>query len=86
MNKLDCLINEILINWNPIGVDISIAKDEYIRYIHRIKESLNNEIELINCLEDILVNEMELEYDSNKLEHLKDVYSVCNRLMKISKW
>lgn len=53
-------INEILAEWNPIDVPDNIAKTEYTSFIPSIKNRMNSEVELITCLEGILMNELEL--------------------------
>lgn len=83
--RLQEQVNIILAEWNPIGVPTHIAFDEYTRYVPRIIDALQKKGELMNCLEDILVNQLGLEYDSNNETHLKDLQNVYSRLLSISK-
>lgn len=75
-------INQVLAEWDPIGVGKDIAINEYQGYIPLIIESIENKHKLISCLEDILVNEMGLEYDSKNEEHLADLQVVSDRIIQ----
>ncbi len=83
--QLQIEVNKILARWNPIGVDSNIASDEYVGYIPIILKAIGNENNLMNCLEDILVNQMQLEYDSSNKSHKKDLQNICNGLLSIVK-
>ena len=76
-------INRVLADWNPIGVDDEIAIEEYKGYIPLILKAIENKQELMNCLEDILINRMEIGYDPSNMEHIKDLQGVCERLIQI---
>jgi len=74
-------INDILTEWNPIGVPESIATEEYKGYVPLILKSIGSQKQLINCLEYILVNEIGVDYDPNNEIHIKDLQQVCNKIM-----
>lgn len=78
---VDKLIS-ILAEWNPIEVPNHIADDEYKSYIPLILKSIHNRIELKNCLEDILINKMEIGYDASNSKHNEDLQQVCDKLIK----
>lgn len=83
MNKqLFNSINNVLAEWDPIGVGVAIAKDEYAGYIPSIFKVIENKEKLRLCLEDILVNKIGLEYDSNNKEHFADLQAVCDKIIK----
>ena len=75
-------LNLVLAEWNPIDLPDDIATEEYKGYIPLILQSIENRQQLLNCLEDILINELELEYDYKNKEHLADLQQVCDKLIK----
>ena len=77
------LINAILAKWNPIGVPDNISKVEYRSYIPLIKSSMNSETTLINCLENILIDKMELGYKRLNSSHKKDLKEVAMKILKL---
>ncbi len=84
MNKqLFNSINNVLAEWDPIGVGETIATDEYAGYIPSILEVIKNKEKLMFCLKDILVNKIGLEYDPNNKEHLADLQEVCDSIIKV---
>jgi hypothetical protein len=78
-------INSVLVEWNPIDVDKEIAEEEYQKYIPLILKSIYNETQLIICLENILVNELEIGYDQRNEKHLEDIKQVCKNLIEVFK-
>jgi hypothetical protein len=76
-------VNRILEEWNPIGVTQDIAKDEYKAYIPLILNSIGDRKQLMSCLEDILINKLEIGYDPTNKKHLNDLEQVCDTLMAI---
>ena len=78
-------INEILALWNPIMLPKPIALDEYTRFIPRIMKNLSNKENLIKCLEDILSNELGLEYNPNNKTHSSDLEEVSQKFMALNK-
>jgi len=77
-------INRVLAQWNPIGVSDEIVEDEYKGYIPLILKFSKSKQKLIRCLENILINKMGVGYDPTNKEHLKDLESVCDKLIKAS--
>jgi hypothetical protein len=76
-------INLVLTEWNPIGVPDDIAKEEYKSYIPLILQSIDDRKRLMNCLEDILINKIEIDYDSTNREHSEDLQLVCDKLIRV---
>lgn len=75
-------INQILANWNPLDVPESIAIEEYKGYIPLILHSIESRQQLINCLEDILINQLEVDYDPTNKEHLEDLLRICEEIIQ----
>lgn len=76
-------INLVLTEWNPIGVPHDIATEEYKSYIPFILQSIENRQQLMNCLEDILINKIETDYDPTNKEHSEDLEQVCDKLIQV---
>lgn len=76
-------INRVLADWNPISVDEEIAIDEYKAYIPSLYRVIDDKDGLMKCLEDILINKMEVGYEPKNKEHLEDLQKVCNKLFKV---
>lgn len=74
MDKVSEDINHILAKWDPIRVGENIATDEYKGYIPMILHLLPNRQELMEYLENVLMNEMGLDYNSNNKNHLYESY------------
>lgn len=83
MKSQNELINEILAEWNPIGVPVGLSKAEYENYIPLIKSSMNSEKELINCLKDILINKMELDYNDSNPLHKEELKEIALKIINI---
>lgn len=73
-------INEILKEWNPIGVPESVASDEYSSYIPQIIERINNNDRLLEYLEDLLINVIGVEYNPKDKRHKQDVINVIDKI------
>lgn len=58
------LINEILKEWNPIGVKGQDLDHEYERYINEIVECAKNGADLLGLIEDIEGNRIGFFYTS----------------------
>jgi hypothetical protein len=78
-------INQILSEWDPIGVGKIISIDEYRGYIPYILKHIENKQRLIRCLEDILINKIGIDYNREDNNHYENLQNVCNKLMKIYK-
>jgi len=81
MKNRQTLINEILSEWNSIGVPDNIAKEEYKGYIPDILGT-SNETQLINCLENML-NKMELGYDNSNPLHKEEIKQVVLKILSL---
>jgi hypothetical protein len=77
------LINEVLAKWNPLDVPQNIAKDEYLGYVPIIIKNMVNKKQLLDCIEDIIINKMGLEYNSNNNIQKNDLKRLCTKLMTI---
>lgn len=66
-------INEILAEWNPIGVPSEISKEEYSRYVLNLFKYQNDYIALVKYMEFILTEEIGLNYDCNKIDDKKEI-------------
>jgi len=76
-------LNRILAEWNPIGVPYHIAAEEYKGYIPSLLQSIENRQQLRDCLEDILINKLEIGYDPTNKEHSEDLQQVCEKLIQV---
>jgi hypothetical protein len=76
-------INQILAEWDPIGVGEIIATDEYSGYIPIILRSVNDKNILISCLANILANKIGLDYDTSNKSHIKDLQQVCEKIIQV---
>jgi hypothetical protein len=77
------LVNDILKEWNPIGVDEPSLTDEYIGYIPSIMKVRNDFDKLIEYLEHMLINEIGVSYNSSNKKHKNDLISFAKRLYEI---
>ncbi len=75
-------INQVLAEWDPIGVGEAVATDEYRGYIPTILNSINDKKILMDCLENILVKEMGLAFDSSNKLHVNDLQQVCEKIIQ----
>ena len=85
MQKIFQNINQVLAEWDPIGVGKDIAIGEYQGYIPLILKYIENRPGLIGCLEHILVNKIGLDYDPMNKAHVKDLERVCDKLIRAYK-
>ncbi len=77
------LINEVLAKWNPLDVPENIAKDEYLGYVPIIIKNMVNKKQLLDCIEDIIINKMGLEYNTNNNIQKNALKRLCTKLMTI---
>ena len=77
------MINRILTEWDPIGVGYELAIDEYRGYIPVILQFCHDKKKLINYLQNILVNEMGLEYDGRNKKYNTDIQLICDRIIQV---
>jgi hypothetical protein len=76
-------INNVLAEWDPIGVGKNIAKEEYKGYVPAILRVIKDKQALRSCLEDILINQLGLEYSPNNAKDLLDLQIICEQLMEV---
>ena len=82
MEKYVNAVNSILAKWDPIGVGKDIATDEYRGYIPSILKVIEDKQRLVHCLEDILVNKIEVGYDRTNKRHLSDLLAVGDQIIQ----
>ena len=76
-------INQILAEWDPIGVGNTIATDEYRGYIPIIMKSINSKELLKNCLSDILINKIGIVYNPINKEHVRELEQICEKIIQV---
>lgn len=83
--KMDIInqINQILAEWDPLNVGEDISLDEYRSYIPQIKKNMDNMESLVNCLEKLLINDLEVNYDKNNEEHRKSLLIVVRNILNL---
>lgn len=78
-------VNQILADWDPLDVGEDISLDEYQGYVPIIIKHIGNKEALINCLENILINNLEVGYDKNDERHKKMLNDVVEKIMNLNK-
>lgn len=76
------MINQILVEWDPIGVGPELAIDEYQGYIPTILQFCYDKKKLMACLRNIAINEMGLECDLNNKKYNSDIQLICDRIIQ----
>lgn len=76
-------INNVLIEWNPIGVPSEIAATEYKMYIPSIISCLRDNKELSKYLEQLLTKQMGLEYSQANQEQRQHLRNVADEIERI---
>ena len=74
------VINDILMEWNPLNIDGPALQEEYLRYIPNIISIRSDKDQLFKYLENILKNEMGLIYNQNIN---KEIVEVSNKINKV---
>ena len=80
MKNIENEINNILAHWNPINVPDEIVFDEYKSYIPMIVSYGNNRKLLFDCLLDIVIKMIGLDFDITNETHFKDLNEVCDEI------
>ena len=75
-------INEILSNWDPIGVEKPIAEDEYRGYIPEIMQAMDSKENLKKCLIHIL-DRLGMSYDVNDNSFEKDILFISEKILAL---
>ena len=73
-------INNILADWDPIGVGLPISKDEYKGYIPKIYNTYRKNIDLKNVLLSILQDDLSLSINPNDSELNEDLENLIVNL------
>ena len=60
-----------------------IAIDEYQGYIPIILRSCFDKKKLLDCLQNIVIHEMGLEYDLNNEKHNNDIQLICDKIIQV---
>jgi hypothetical protein len=85
-NKDYELVNEILAEWDPIGVPDTVAKTEYTDYVQRILVKRDNLDRIIKELETIITADIGLDYNCdnpyNKAHTIEYATRIFNELKK----
>jgi hypothetical protein len=71
-------INQVLSEWDPIGVGETIATDEYRGYIPIILRSVNNKKTLIDCLEIFWL----MKWDWIMIPLINHMLRICSKFVK----
>lgn len=74
------ILNEILSEWNPIGVPYDVSKNEYTSYIPNLFKYENNFLELVDYLEFLITEEIGLNYNEKNIEEKKDLVFYAYKL------
>lgn len=83
MKNITESINQILAEWNPLDVTENVALDEYQGYIPQIIKHIGNKDALTNCLENILINNLEVGYNSKDEMHKKILVNVVEKILQL---
>ena len=83
MKAITEMINQILMEWDPIGVGPELAIDEYQGDIPIILRSCFDKKKLLDCLQNIVIHEMGLEYDLNNEKHNNDIQLICDKIIQV---
>ena len=75
-------VNDVLAEWNPIGVPPDIAKREYTTYVWQIIGCLQRGEDMCEYLQSAL-SRMGLQYDKANPDHRDNLQLLCNQLASI---
>lgn len=64
------LINDILMDWNPLNVDGPVKDEEYSSIIPNLIKIKNNKSDLILFLKEILDKRYGINYDEKELQNV----------------
>jgi hypothetical protein len=77
------LINDVLMEWNPIGVLGEVLMDEYITYIPRLVKVKENPNLILRELENILTKDLGMKYDHANAEQKQELINIANKINAI---
>jgi len=84
MKKIIDDINQILSEWDPLGIGEDIITDEYRGYIPVVLKHIKSKEELTSCLEDILVNSLQTGYDKKNNNHKNMLMLIVEKIMRLN--
>jgi hypothetical protein len=76
------IVNQILAEWNPIGVPEGIADSEYTSYVSNVLKFRNDLDGLVKELERIVSVVIGLNYDSNDSEHRQHTVTFAKKIIQ----
>ena len=76
-------INQILAEWNPLDVEENVTLDEYQGFIPQIIKHIGNKEDLTNCLENILINDLEVGYNSKDEMHKIALVNIVEKILQL---
>lgn len=83
MKNITESINQILSEWDPLNLGEDIAIDEYKGYIPQILKNIKNKDNLIICLENILIYNLEAGYDKKNNTHKNMLNNIIEKIMQL---
>jgi hypothetical protein len=83
--ELKYMINNILAEWDPIGVPFFIKFDEYADFVEPIFLLGNNEIELEKYLIYLIDDYIGLGFDKNNEKQKNDIHRVVGKIIALYK-
>jgi hypothetical protein len=78
-------INEMLAEWDPIGIGYPLSKDEYKGLIPKIYEAYKNGEDLKKVFISILQDDFCLSINTEDINLNRDLEELISRLMEIIK-
>ncbi len=78
-------INQILAEWDPLDVGDDVSLDEYQGYVPQVIKNITNKEALTNCLENILINNLEVGYDKKDGRHKKIITDIVEKIIRLNK-
>ena len=76
-------VANVLAGWNPIGVPLFLAREEYQPYVEPIIVIGNNHENLTTYLEELVMGTFGLPYNKRNPEHEADIAKVVRELLKV---
>jgi len=76
------LVNDILAEWDPIGVPDNVAKTEYSDYVQRILNHRDKLNDIVKELERIVIKDIGLSYDPNNSDQNEHMTKFALKIYK----
>lgn len=84
MKKKANAINQILSDWDPLEIgNHQVAEDEYQTFIPEILKNMDNRENLITYLENVLINKLEVGYDTTNEIHKRELLAIVDSILKV---